>query len=172
MKKLNENQKGNSQIKRHLIPQIHFSKKQIVIQIHLALEIILLIISTFFLLKNRYLENWYFVISILAIMMLILQAFGYFIYEISIINFVFVFLLLSYLFMFGIVFLLALGMEEAIFWDLHTEFSNNLLLKSGLIILNYLQMFYIGSLLGIRKNYSKFYGKYNYKNYKLTCCAS
>ena len=137
---------------------IVFSNTHFVVGIHIIIEMALLLISVVCMSLPAAVEYWYTVISVLAAVLLLFQILGYVIKKVSVFNFVFIFLILSYLFMFGIVFLLALGLDKAVFWKLHTEFSKEVMLQSGFMILNYLEMFYIGSLLGWRKCNSKLYG--------------
>lgn len=124
---------------------------------HIVLLVFLLILTIYLREDKQSIEYWDKIISSIAIIMLLFQLIGFYLLKVSILDFKFWFLALTYLFMFGIVFLLAFGYEEYVFWDLHTQFPKDILFKAGFCILNYIQAFYVGAIFYQKRKYSKIY---------------
>lgn len=140
------------------------TNKEFVLKLHLILELIMAISTLMMLVFQDRIYYWYYPVSYISLIFMLFQILGYIIYEISIFDFNFIFIILTYFFMFSHPFLLAFGFEEYIFWELYKEFSNELMLKAGLLVLNYVELFYIGTLIKKRRFSSRLYRNFIQKD--------
>jgi hypothetical protein len=95
-------------------------------------------------------ENWAMIVSILSISLLIYQGMQLYFRKIPYTDFRIWFILLLHIFMFGRVYLHAFNLDIDIFWDLMYRYPSDLLYKTGLYILLYIQAIFIGLMFKIK----------------------
>ncbi|PKM55156.1 MAG: hypothetical protein CVV00_05145 [Firmicutes bacterium HGW-Firmicutes-5] len=96
--------------------------------------------------SSSYYNIWAEFISILSILLLIYQIIILRMRQYRIISFQFVFTILSFVFLFGQIWLIGFGREEAIFWGVIFRYSDELLYRASLFSLCYSQAILIGFL--------------------------
>ena len=88
-------------------------------------------------------KNWEVVVSYVSIALIIYQLYVMIKLNITLFDFRFVFLLMTYLFMFGQIWLLGFGFEDLLLYPMKS-YSDNLLFESGFFTLCYTQALFIG----------------------------
>lgn len=89
-------------------------------------------------------DKWSLNLAIISLMLLVYQIIMFKPFGFKFIEFRTWFILLSYLFMFGRVYLHGFDMDENMYWDLSLYYPGSIMFKSGLIILCSLQSLFIG----------------------------
>nr|WP_184246936.1 O-antigen polysaccharide polymerase Wzy [Gracilibacillus halotolerans] len=92
-------------------------------------------------------ENWSFIISITAIILMFFQILQMYYRRIRYMDFRVWFIILLYLFMFGRVFLHAFNLDSDVFWDLMSRYPEKLLFETSFYILLFIQAIYTGLML-------------------------
>lgn len=119
------------------------TKKNILITIiNYSIAMILLCNMTFE--WNKQPESWSIIIRNIMILIFIYQMIILKIYKYRITDFIFWFITLNYLFLFGRVILISLGLEDKLFWKVGLYYSISSCYRAGLFSLCYLQLLFCG----------------------------
>lgn len=108
-----------------------------------------------------YKENWATRLTIMSILLLSYQIISLIIKRNRFTDFNILFIILTYIFLFGQIWVIGLGKEEAIFWGVIFRYDLRYLYEAGLYSLVYIQAVFIGLTL---INYSKKYNGYKFYN--------
>lgn len=123
--------------------------------LHFAILVFLVLFSYVTWDNYNVINNWPKEVSNLAILLLVLQLLSFRFKKVGYTDFKLCFIGLSYLFMFGRVFLHAYGLDEGIFWNLITRYSPVHMYHAGMFILCSIQSLFIGFILSDDKKKTK-----------------
>lgn len=127
--------------------------------INCIIFVLTLICGVIFSYQKIHTLSWSQLIGLVAFITLGTELLGLFVNGYGAYSFQFWYIVLTNLFMFGIVTLLALGVEEYVVWDLYSSFSSELLLEAGFVVLLFVQACYLGMTLPIAHKKSYFYNR-------------
>lgn len=123
--------------------------------INLSILAILLYFTSVTYKEYNFIENWAYTVSIMAIFLFCIQLLQFYVGNIKFSDFKIWFLILTYLFMFGRVFLYAFDPEAKVFWNLMVRYPDDLLYKTSLYILCYIQSIFTGLMFFLNKHSTK-----------------
>lgn len=121
------------------------NKTYIFISLTNYLILLALLTFTYFTYNSSYHQSiWAELITIMSLVLLVYQIIIVKLKNFGFLSFQFIFIFLSYIFLFGQIWLIGFGYEEAIFWGVIFRYSDELLFQSSLFSLCYTQALLIG----------------------------
>lgn len=102
-----------------------------------------------YIIDNQFISKWEIFISINSILLLIYQIVLMRIRKIKIIDFRFIFIILTHMFLFGQIYLIALNMESLLFYNVIQRYPSTLIFKASIYGLAYTQFIFSGMVCTI-----------------------
>lgn len=130
----------NETTMRHSISMKHF----IFLLSHFSLLLLLLLFSLLSWDDSYIIKNWAFTASLLAIFFILIHVISFYNKKVHYTDFRLWFLILSYLFMFGRVFLHGFNLDSEVAWNLMYRYPQAVLYHTSLYILSFMQCLFIG----------------------------
>lgn len=129
--------------------------------INILILVFLAVFSVYKVNQPIFVERWAEILTILSISLLIYQIIIFLNLKISIMDFRFLFMIFTHIFLFGQIWLIGFDKSELIFWGLIFRYPENLLYEAGLYSVCYTQAIFIGLLFALKskKNTKSFTSK-------------